>query len=207
MPKGVEKRNAALLDVAKELFIEKGYKEVSLDMVIARAGGSRRNIYNRFGSKKGLFIATIEARLDEIVQLISTEDREKGDPEEVLTRIGIRLVTGITNPGTIALFRTVIAEINNFPEIGEKLYQQGPLRSYKVISNYLKHLVKQGYLSIPDCDQAAIQLVEMMRGHLQIRSLLCTEQQVKKVEIEQNVKSAVNSFLKMYATESLSNRE
>jgi len=41
------------------MFLDRGYEAMSLDTLIARAGGSRRNIYDRFGGKEGLFIEVV----------------------------------------------------------------------------------------------------------------------------------------------------
>ena len=57
-PKGAE-RLKKLKDSATNLFLEHGYEATSMDMVIQKVGGSRRNIYERFGGKEGLFVAVI----------------------------------------------------------------------------------------------------------------------------------------------------
>ncbi|TIW33462.1 MAG: helix-turn-helix transcriptional regulator, partial [Mesorhizobium sp.] len=42
-------RREALLQAAAEIFFEQGYAATSIDAIIERAGGSKRNIYNEFG--------------------------------------------------------------------------------------------------------------------------------------------------------------
>ncbi|MUZ65058.1 TetR/AcrR family transcriptional regulator [Agrobacterium vitis] len=56
--KGAE-RLRSLKDAAANMFLEQGYEAVSMDTLIAQVGGSRRNIYNHFGGKEGLFIETV----------------------------------------------------------------------------------------------------------------------------------------------------
>lgn len=45
-------RRQALLQAAAEVFFEQGYAATSIDPIIERAGGSKRNIYNEFGTSE-----------------------------------------------------------------------------------------------------------------------------------------------------------
>lgn len=45
---------------AADLFLRHGYDGVSVDALIAAAGGSRRNVYGHFGGKQGLFVAAVQ---------------------------------------------------------------------------------------------------------------------------------------------------
>ena len=50
-------RERQLLDLAAELFSERGYAGTSMDALAERAGVTKPVIYNLFGSKAGLFAA------------------------------------------------------------------------------------------------------------------------------------------------------
>ena len=50
-----EARLQELVAIAGELFLEKGYSKVSLDMIARRARVAVRTIYVKFGGKSGLF--------------------------------------------------------------------------------------------------------------------------------------------------------
>jgi AcrR family transcriptional regulator len=52
-----ELRERQLLDLATELFSERGYSGTSMDALAERAGVTKPVIYNLFGSKAGLFAA------------------------------------------------------------------------------------------------------------------------------------------------------
>lgn len=65
-----EARLSAQLEVATELFLKQGYETVSIDEIITRAGGSRRNIYDSFGGKEGLFQSAITKLCDELTDPI-----------------------------------------------------------------------------------------------------------------------------------------
>nr|WP_240775447.1 TetR/AcrR family transcriptional regulator [Photobacterium damselae] len=48
----VEKKKK-IIEVATELFIEHGYKDTSLDQIVAVCGGSKQTLYRYFGNKEG----------------------------------------------------------------------------------------------------------------------------------------------------------
>ena len=50
----------AILDCAKQEFLEKGYKDASLRTIAREANTSTGSIYTRFQDKEGLFKAVVE---------------------------------------------------------------------------------------------------------------------------------------------------
>ncbi len=53
-PRG-EARRSALLEAAREVFLEQGYEGASIEEIVRRVGGSKASLYAYFGSKQGLF--------------------------------------------------------------------------------------------------------------------------------------------------------
>lgn len=56
---GLQTRKA-LLGVARELFVERGYEETSIELVLERAAISRGALYHHFESKRDLYEAVLE---------------------------------------------------------------------------------------------------------------------------------------------------
>ncbi|NER61767.1 helix-turn-helix transcriptional regulator, partial [Pseudomonas sp. MAFF212428] len=52
-------RRRNLLVTASELFLAHGYDGVSMDAIVAAAGGSKATIYRYFGSKNELLVAVV----------------------------------------------------------------------------------------------------------------------------------------------------
>jgi AcrR family transcriptional regulator len=68
-----EKRSAtraSLLEAARKVFGRRGYYGASLDEIAEEAGFSKGALYYNFGGKEGLFLALLEERLEERVNLI-----------------------------------------------------------------------------------------------------------------------------------------
>lgn len=74
--RSIEKRRA-MLEAARELFVTQGYELASVDAIAARAGVSKRTVYDHFGDKETVFAAVLEAvgdRLTETVQFALDRD-------------------------------------------------------------------------------------------------------------------------------------
>jgi AcrR family transcriptional regulator len=61
----VERNRAALLDAARDVFLEAGYVGATVDAIAERAGFSTGVVYSQFGGKPDLFLALIERRSEE----------------------------------------------------------------------------------------------------------------------------------------------
>lgn len=190
-----DRRAAAMIESATELFMDHGFEGTSLDMVIERAGGSRRMIYERFENKEGLFVACVEVLLDSILGRLSALDFEDGDPEDALVEAGRSFVTALLSPDFMNAFAMIVAETKRFPELGRKFFELGPARAYARVSSYLERQSVIGRLRVSDPDLAGRQLVETMKGDLHLRALLCPDQSPDASEIERHVRHAVRLFL------------
>lgn len=63
---GPEERRAAILAAARAAFARTPYAEVSVPDIARAAGGSPAIVFHYFGSKEGLYAATLAAALDEL---------------------------------------------------------------------------------------------------------------------------------------------
>ncbi|MEL6266296.1 MAG: TetR/AcrR family transcriptional regulator [Pseudomonadota bacterium] len=191
------RRRAAMIEAAMDVFTRHGFAAASLDMVIERSGGSRRTLYEQFGNKEGLFLATVDALLGRIVEGLEAGLRLGSDnPEEDLARAGTGWLRALLSEDAVAVCRLVMAEIARFPSLGQRFYDTGPSRSYGAIAAYLRQQTEAGRLAIADPDAAACQFVEMLKGDLHLRALLCGQTSPPEAAIDAHVRSAVRLFLK-----------
>src|SRR3546814_13440615 len=65
----------ALLAAAASIFFEQGYEATRIDDIIERAGGSKRNIYEEFGSKEGLFAAIVTERAERALSALAMDEK------------------------------------------------------------------------------------------------------------------------------------
>src|SRR5215470_2225634 len=64
-------RRQSLLNAARDVFLEKGYANATIDEVVGRAGGSKATVYALFENKEGLFAALVADCAEELADLLS----------------------------------------------------------------------------------------------------------------------------------------
>ena len=188
-------RYEAILEAATEVFLAEGYVGASVDMVIARSGGSRKTLYDYFGNKEGLFLATIERHSVGISSRLAELNLKNAAPEKALFEAGRAFFKAIIAPDVLSLYRTIIAEAYRFPNIGAAVIREGHDKADYQVATYLKSQRDAGRLKIKDPDLAARQFLSLVTGDLHRRVLLSRDYHPTKTEIDRYVRMAVTTFL------------
>jgi AcrR family transcriptional regulator len=84
MPRAERERQ--MVEVAEEIFVDRGFLSTSMDEVAERVGVSKPMIYEYFGSKEGLFVACIRAARAELLNVTLRSVEGVGSAEEALRR-------------------------------------------------------------------------------------------------------------------------
>jgi AcrR family transcriptional regulator len=188
-------RRETLLEAAAAVFFEQGYAAASIDAIIERAGGSKRNIYNEFGSKEGLFLALITENADKVLSSLAIEEIEGPDLRETLTAFGRRLMDGYMSPVLIGIYRMAVTEANRFPELVKSFYEQGPGRATFQLAGVLERAKKRGEIRVDDCHRVAGHFVGMIRDNLHLQVVLGLRPPPSAKEAKKAIDSAVEVFL------------
>jgi TetR/AcrR family transcriptional repressor of mexJK operon len=191
-------RGTLIIDTAQKLFFKHGFDETSLEMIINETGGSRRAIYNEFGNKQGLLIAVINRQLTKQTKMLTTINQELS-PTEALNDVCFRFSQGMLSETLISLYRLVVQQVVKLPELGEMIFERGPMRAVLPLADYLEELAATGELTITDAHFSAQMLIEMSKGPLHTRSLLLPNTFASDEEITQQVSKAVSIFLKAHS--------
>lgn len=187
-------RHEAIVEAATEVFLDRGYGSVSLDEIVARAGGSRRNIYDWFGNKERLFVAVVESACGEFLGQMEIPVGSLNDPAKTLRLFGVECLTAITSPKALALYRVVIGEGARFPELGEAFYQAGPAVSQARIQSCVEAWKKSGLIVAADPERTAAMILGILMGDLHTRALL-VQKTPGRPAIEAHVKAAVRTIM------------
>ena len=114
-----KERREQLLGIALELFLTNDYDDVSVDDVAGVAGVSHGLVFQYFGSKKGLYLATLEPLL------AGFRGRTRGAPPDLppadrlrRTAIGAYFDAATEHP---AAYRSVMAGGAGFHEVFERI--------------------------------------------------------------------------------------
>lgn len=188
-------RREALLQAAAEVFFEQGYAATSIDAIIERVGGSKRNIYSQFGSKEGLFSAIITENADKVLSTLAVEDVDNQDLRKTLTLFGERLLGLYMSSTLLGIYRVVGTEANRFPDLVKLFYEQGPGRATARLAEVLEAAKARGEIRTDDCLSVAGHFVAMIRGNLHLKVVLGLRAPPSQREARQEVASAVEIFL------------
>jgi TetR/AcrR family transcriptional repressor of mexJK operon len=147
-----------MIDAARDLFIAQGYRGVTLDAIIARAGGSRETIYRVFGG--------IAQTGSEMAQGVVEPIAPDLTPRVVLMRIGTELAKVWRSSEGRAINRMVISEGFDNPELVEAWYLGGPAPTLAVLEDYLNAQVTAGRLRRMEARLVARQFVSLVMCEL-----------------------------------------
>ena len=190
-----EQSPRSLLKAAAEVFFEQGYAATSIDAIIERAGGSKRNIYNEFGNKVGLFSAIVTENADEVLSTLAIEEIEDHDLRETLTAFGQQLMRIYMSPTLIGIYRIAVTEANRFPDLVKSFYEKGPGRATSRLAEVLEGAKERGEIRTDDCLRVAGHFVSMIRDNLHLQVVLGLRPPPSDKEAQQAVGSAVEVFL------------
>lgn len=191
-------KRTAIIAAATELFTHSGYGAVSMDAIAAKAKVSKRTVYSHFPGKDVLFAAVMMRHCGRVsggdVWILDPEI----EPREMLTDRGRRFLRLITSPEAVALFRTVTAEAERFPELGRAFFETGPKCWVGSFEDYLRAQDEKGRLRVPNPEIAAKFLFSLFKDPLHLRVMLGVQAKVTEAEIEAHVDNVVDSFLEHY---------
>ncbi|RYE51862.1 MAG: TetR/AcrR family transcriptional regulator [Hyphomicrobiales bacterium] len=193
--RGVQRREA-LLQAATDVFLEQGYAATSIDAIIERAGGSKRNIYSEFGNKENLFTAIVAANAAKAVAALAIEEIDARDLRSTLTVFGHRLMDIYMSPSLLGVYRVIISESQRFPALVKKFYNQGPGRASARLAEVLEQARARGDIETADCVKAADHFVSMIRGNLHLQVLVGLRSPPRAKEVAEMVESVVELFLR-----------
>jgi TetR/AcrR family transcriptional repressor of mexJK operon len=193
-PKSAAKRKN-MLTAAEKLILELGYSATTMDLVAAKANVSKQTVYSHFKNKETLFrnIILLKCHQYQLDELPQNTDLNMFD---VLHEIGKKIVNLLQQEEVVAMYRVVIAEVGNNPQIAKSFYEAGPQQSINILTNYL---LGQNQLSLNQDDAYvwAVTFLNMLKGDFHFRSILGLTYTLSETQQEKLVATAVTNFRKL----------
>lgn len=119
------RKRTAILDAARNAFLQHGYEGTSMEGIAAAAGVSIMTLYRHAEGKDDLFAAVIESACHPEDESKAAEIAAalKKPLSDLLVFVGIMFQQRVADSTTTALFRAVMAETVRFPHLGELAYR------------------------------------------------------------------------------------
>jgi TetR/AcrR family transcriptional regulator, mexJK operon transcriptional repressor len=188
-------RRAEVLDIALEVFLERGYEGATVDQIAAAAGASKRTLYAHYEDKPALFKAAvaraIERYADEAAKVMVIQS---DDLEEALTALGRMRLAHVMSPVGQRLQRILHSEAYRFPEIFAWSYEKTAKPMLDFLADVLRRHAADGRLDIDDPDRTAAAFLSLVVGGP--ARAVASGQVLDPVELEDRVRFCVQLFLR-----------
>jgi TetR/AcrR family transcriptional repressor of mexJK operon len=161
-----------ILKVATELFLHEGYGSTTIEAVAARAGISKRTLYDRFDDKAALFAAVVHRVIEEIRPPADVPLLAGATLPNILRRLAALILRAALSPQALALHRLVTAESARFPELAHAVdsdASQGEATG--LIGGLLAHELPNARISAENRLFAAQQFIHMVATVPQRRAM------------------------------------
>lgn len=113
---------ARILEATAALFLEKGYGKTNTSEIARRARTSKQTLYSLFPTKADLFAGVIGSHVDRLFSRHVEFIESIAAPEQTLNEMGYMLLSMFSGPQFLALYRIVVAEAHNFPDLARRLW-------------------------------------------------------------------------------------
>ena len=191
-------RREAILDVARDVFLEEGFAAASMATIAARLGGSKGTLYNYFKSKDELFVAYVQRHCAWQRGAMFGMFANEPDVRSALTSLGRSYLTIVLSDTNMMNFRLIVAESQRSPEIGLAFFEAGPSSGAELLAAFLKDQVARGTLDIDDPLHAAHEFIGICQNRLMKARLCNVAGEPSTEEINHDVGRAVAVFMAAY---------
>jgi AcrR family transcriptional regulator len=187
-----------IVDAAFSAFTERGYAETTTLEIATRAHVSKRALYELFGNKQEMLVACIgerAARLRAPADLPAPHDRET--LAQVLIGFGVRIMSEVSDPAVVAIFRLAIAEAARAPEVAQTLNSLARETSRAARLGIMTEAQSSGLLGGNPAEMAE-QFSALLWGNLMVGLLLRVVERPTPREITRRARDATATFLLLY---------
>jgi TetR/AcrR family transcriptional regulator, mexJK operon transcriptional repressor len=140
----LDRRRRAIIDAARNLFIEQGFERTTLGHIVERAGGSLATVYKLFGNKEGLLDAVVFEKAASGESLIHEIEHKGAGPAQTLRLIARGLHERFLEPDSVALVRVVIARSIEDAEFARRFFETTAIHTRQALERLFKQMHTQG---------------------------------------------------------------
>ncbi len=197
-----EARRRAILDVARDVFLNQGYAAASMSEIAARVGGSKGTLYNYFRSKEELFAAfMVDACQGPANTAYHDLPPGDGDLRAALEEFGFRFLTFLLQEPVMAVHRLVVAEAGRFPELGRVFYENGPKKGEEKMKLFFATAMDAGRMRRVEPLVAARWFKDLVLAGIYSRALWGVLGEAPPEMLRRHAREAAGIFMAAFAPE------
>jgi TetR/AcrR family transcriptional regulator, mexJK operon transcriptional repressor len=183
-----------ILDATALVFLEKGYGRANTSEIARRAKTSKQTLYSLFPTKADLFVGVISLHADRLFERHIEFIESDASPEATLNVMGHETLAMFSAPQFLALYRIVVAEAHNFPDLARQLWCSCMERGYAQLADYLKSRRIGG----PLYRKSASQFLSFVLGDFIVNAMLNPDLKLSDRVLRLRVREAVRDFLRLH---------
>ena len=173
VPSPKTETEARIIDAARELFLERGFSDVSGDLLCKHAKVPKTSLYKYFGDMYGVLIAVVVREGDLFDLNLNTRPETVDEFWEELIDYGSRLMRLLNTPLCLQLDRTMHEEARRNPELAHRFYDNAYGRGHRDVTALMEHGAAQGFIQDEQTpSDLADHLISMWEGMRYIRARL-----------------------------------
>ena len=180
-----------ILDATTAVFLEKGFVRASTNEIARRAQTSKQTLYARFPTKADLFIGVMTAHTERLFSRHTDYIESEKPPGKVLSEIGYEVLSVFRAPEFLALYRILVAEAHNFPDLARRLWRMCMEQGYDLLAEYLRSRRMGG----PAYRNSAAQFVSFVLGDFVLNAMLNPDLELSERALRARVRNAVRDFV------------
>jgi TetR/AcrR family transcriptional repressor of mexJK operon len=190
------RKNDIVLEAAERVFLRSGFAATSMDEIAIEAQVSKRTVYSNFESKQALFAEVIRKRCAVVPpDPTMLSDALLLPPEDGLVMLAIAFLRSIYDPAQVELYQTVIAAVRRTPEVGRIMYDGPITKTQRMFEEFLQAHVEAGRLDLGNVEEAAAQLIALLKTNTQMKVHLRRPARTGPKTIQSSAESSVRLFL------------
>lgn len=189
-----ERRQENLLEVALDMFLERGFDETTVEDIATAARMSKRTVYARYANKDELFVAAVHrARERYTIPLEELQMQESDDLAATLKAVAMRRFENISAPVGQRMFRVLTTQAYRFPELTLSTFNEGAEPAFAHLTKVFARFEAKGEIEVEDHRKAAAAFLSMTLGPA--ARIVATGNQLDVEEFEESVDFAVRLFI------------
>jgi AcrR family transcriptional regulator len=185
-----------ILGAAFKSFTEKGYADTSTLEIATRAKVSKRDLYASVGDKRAVLVSCITSRTARMqLRPELPVPRTRRELASILNTYATRLVSEVSQPTVIAMFRLAIAEAIRSPEIAQALEAAGRDATRGSLIDLFRGAQSARLIGAGNPSEMATQYIGLLWEDLMVSLLLGLASPPSEVEIKHRAAKATAAFL------------
>jgi TetR/AcrR family transcriptional regulator, mexJK operon transcriptional repressor len=190
-------KRTAILNGAREVFLQHGFESASMDLVATTAGVSKATIYVYFTSKVDLFQAIVERACDAILAIeIAAPELDK-PLDGWLSKFAVAYARRLYDPQLMALLRLAIGGSRDTRSVGALYLDSGPEPARQGLARIFRELHHRGQLDITDALLAVDQFTNMIVP-ARLYALLDPSRTPSPSEADRHARAGARRFIRAY---------